>query len=46
MTVLAFLGSLAVTGMVATFIPVLPKGDTTVHADYHYVPDMGDAFGA
>ena len=46
MAFLAFVGSLFVTGLVASLIPVDTLSSRPDQPDYHLVPFAGDAFGA
>ena len=46
MTIVAFIVSIVLTGIVASLVPVTTGTEEAVNADYHYVPAMGDVFGA
>lgn len=46
MAFIAFIASIVLTGLVASFIPVGTTSSMQDSPDYHLVPFAGDAFGA
>ncbi len=46
MAIVAFMGSVLVTGIIGACIPGTTTTSQVGKADYHYVPYAGDVFGA
>jgi hypothetical protein len=46
MVLLAFVGSVLITSIVASFIPVDTMSSHADQPDYHFVPFAGDVWGA
>ena len=46
MACIAFIGSIAFSGFLASFVPVDTLSSKTDHPDYHYVPYAGDSWGS
>lgn len=46
MACIAFVTSIALTGLVASLVPVDTLSSKASHPDYHYVPAAGDVWGS